>query len=55
MLRAVKIRLYPNKTQAEEFNKLLGCCRFVYNWALNLKKTAYEERKEHLAMYILLI
>ena len=25
-----------------------GCCRFVYNWALNLKITAYKERKETL-------
>lgn len=25
MLRAVKIRLYPNKEQATMINKLLGC------------------------------
>ena len=29
MLRAVKIRLYPNKEQATMFNKLLGCYRVV--------------------------
>ena len=34
MLRAIKIRLYPNKTQTEQFNKLLGCYRFVYNQCL---------------------
>ncbi|EJX10240.1 transposase, IS605 OrfB family [gut metagenome] len=28
--------------------KTFGCCRFVYNWALNLKITAYKERKETL-------
>ena len=38
MLRAVKIRLYPNKTQSEQFNKLLGCYRVVYNQCLNKKK-----------------
>lgn len=31
MLRAVKIRLYPNKEQELKLNKVLGCYRFVYN------------------------
>ena len=43
MLRAVKIRLYPNKTQAEQFNKLLGCYRFVYNQCLARKINSYKE------------
>ena len=30
------------------FAETFGCCRFVYNWALNLKITAYKERKETL-------
>jgi len=30
------------------FAKTFGCCSFVYNWALNLKITAYKERKETL-------
>ena len=45
MLRAVKIRLYPNKTQTEQFNKLLGCYRFVYNQCLARKIKSYEETK----------
>ena len=45
MLRAVKIRLYPNKTQAEQFNKLLGCYRFVYNQCLARKINSYKENK----------
>ena len=43
MLRAVKIRLYPNKEQATMINKLLGCCRFVYNQCLAKKIKSYEE------------
>ena len=43
MLRAVKIRLYPNKEQATMINKLLGCCRFVYNQCLARKIKSYEE------------
>ena len=42
MLRAVKIRLYPNREQATMFNKLLGCYRVVYNQCLNKKIESYE-------------
>lgn len=42
MLRAVKIRLYPNKNQATQFNKLLGCYRVVYNQCLNRKIESYK-------------
>ena len=45
MLRAVKIRLYPNVTQATQINKLLGCYRVVYNQCLNRKIQSYEENK----------
>ena len=45
MLRAVKIRLYPNKTQTEQFNKLLGSYRFVYNQCLARKINSYRENK----------
>jgi putative transposase len=42
MLRAIKIRLYPNKEQATMFNKLLGCYRVVYNQCLNIKIESYK-------------
>ena len=45
MLRAVKIRLYPNSTQATQINKLLGCYRVVYNQCLARKIKSYEENK----------
>ena len=48
MLRAYKYRIYPTDNQKVLLAKTFGCCRFVYNWALNLKKEAYEERKETL-------
>ena len=37
MLRAIKIRLYPNKVQEQTLNKVLGCYRFIYNKTLALK------------------
>ena len=45
MLRAVKIRLYPNATQATQINRLLGCYRVVYNQCLARKIKSYEENK----------
>lgn len=48
MLRAYKYRIYPTDDQNILFAKIFGCCRFVYNWALNLKITAYKEHKEAL-------
>lgn len=50
MLRGIKIRLYPNKAQTEEFNKILGCYRFVYNRMLSIKQRAYEESQTNLSM-----
>lgn len=45
MLKALKIRLYPNKTQEVQINKLLGCYRFVYNQCLDKKITSYKKDK----------
>ena len=50
MLRAVKIRLYPNKTQEQTLNKVLGCYRFVYNQMLALKQNAYNRDKSNLGL-----
>ena len=40
------LSVYPADEQRVLFAETFGCCRFVYNWALNLKITAYKERKE---------
>ena len=48
MLRAIKIRLYPNKTQEQTLNKVLGCYRFVYNQMLAQKQNAYKADKTNL-------
>lgn len=50
MLRAVKIRLYPNKTQEQVLNKVLGCYRFVYNQMLAQKQNAYNKDKSNLGL-----
>ena len=50
MLRAIKIRLYPNKEQELKLNKVLGCYRFVYNQMLALKQQEYNENKKSLVL-----
>ena len=49
MLRAYKYRIYPTDEQKVLFAKTFGCCRFVYNWALNLKIEAYKQEKKTIA------
>ena len=49
MLRAYKYRIYPTEEQKVLFAKTFGCCRFVYNWALNLKIEAYKLEKKSVA------
>ncbi len=46
MLRAYKYRIYPTDEQKVLFAKTFGCCRFVYNWALNLKIEVYKQEKK---------
>lgn len=43
MLKAIKIRLYPNEEQVSFINRQLGCCRFVYNMCLSYRKDSYEK------------
>lgn len=50
MLRAIKIRLYPNKEQEQTLNKTLGCYRFVYNHMLALKQESYNKDKTNLGL-----
>jgi putative transposase len=50
MLRAIKIRLYPNKNQEIYISKLLGSYRFVYNQCLDRKIKAYTTDKTNLGL-----
>ena len=50
MLRAIKIRLYPNNTQEQTLNKVLGCYRFVYNQMLARKQEAYTSENKSLGL-----
>ena len=54
MLRTYKHRIYPTKNQTELLNKHFGCCRLVYNLALETKKLAYSGNKINLSCYNLI-
>ena len=41
MERGFKYRIYPNESQRDQIARTLGSCRFVYNRALDVKKSAY--------------
>ena len=41
-IRGFKFRIYPNKTQQQLINSILGCCRFVYNNFLDIRKNEWK-------------
>lgn len=51
MLRTFRFRLYPNSIQRIRIRKTIDACRFVYNWALETKKTAHERDELNLSWY----
>lgn len=46
MRRAYRYRFYPTPEQAAELARTFGCVRHVYNWALDLRSTAWSAAKE---------
>ena len=54
MIRAYKIRLFPTKEQEELIYKHIGCCRFIWNWALEVQEKHYKETREHYSAFDLI-
>ena len=48
MLKAIKIRIYPNREQINYLSNLFGSSRFIYNQCLNHKQTEYNINKKNL-------
>ena len=51
MLRAYKYRIYPTDEQKVMLAKTFGCCRYVYNWALEQREKAYWEDGENISLF----
>ncbi|GAF94991.1 unnamed protein product, partial [marine sediment metagenome] len=49
--RAYKYRIYPTKEQKVLINKHIGCCRWIYNYALEKKTKAYTKDKTKLSRF----
>jgi putative transposase len=49
MLKSFKYRIYPNSFQSEDLAKAFGSCRFLYNKALEYKKSQYEISKKSIS------
>jgi putative transposase len=43
MLKAVKVRLYPNQQQKQSLEQSFGNCRWLWNYGLNLMNQTYQE------------
>ncbi|WP_292365212.1 MULTISPECIES: IS200/IS605 family element RNA-guided endonuclease TnpB [unclassified Methanoculleus] len=54
MLRRYQYRIYPTRAQEILIAKHLGCCRYVYNWALDRKNQAYHANGISLSGYDLI-
>lgn len=51
MLKTYEYRIYPNKEQRTLIAKHFGCTRFVYNKALALKVSLYEQKKKTISKF----
>lgn len=49
MIKGYKVRLYPTKEQEVLFMKHIGCCRFIYNYMLNMQNELYANSKSYLS------
>lgn len=46
--KALKVRIYPNKTQQKKIDTTINCCRFIRNYMIERNRKLYNRRKEHL-------
>lgn len=51
MLKAYKYRIYPTASQAAQIGKTFGCCRLMYNLALQCKIDAYKANGTKLSAF----
>ena len=51
MYQAYKYRAYPTKQQKESLARSFGCCRWLWNFSLNLCQQTYKETGKSLSRY----
>lgn len=48
-IRGYKYRAYPDSEQQEFFEKTFGCCRFVFNYYLDMKRSRWFEWHDNMS------
>ncbi len=51
MLQATKVRIYPTAEQQRHLAQSFGCCRFAWNYALNLTNETYKATGKGLSRF----
>ena len=51
MLKVLRYRIYPTKSQRSKMNDTLELCRWTYNETLATRKNAYEKEGKSLSYY----
>jgi putative transposase len=49
IIKSYEYRIYPNKNQQEQLEKVFGCSRWVYNWALNKRSVLWTTEKKNVS------
>ena len=51
MVKTVKLRIYPNKSQIRIINNTLGCCRYIYNKYIESNIKSYKTSGKFISGY----
>jgi putative transposase len=51
MIKSYKVRIFPTKDQEQLIYKHIGCCRFIWNYMLDLQQTRYKNKEQHLSAF----
>ena len=51
MIKTVKLRIYPNKSQIRIINGTLGCCRYIYNKYIESNIESYKTSNKFISGY----
>jgi putative transposase len=50
-MKAIKVKIYPNKSKKVLIEKHFGCCRVIYNYGLERKVKTYTETKKSIGIF----
>ena len=51
MVKTIKLRIYPNKSQIHIINGTLGCCRYIYNKYIESNIASYKTSNKFISGY----